>query len=529
MGTRGMAELIRRRRGASLAAIAVSAAALWASMPPVGVGWLAWIALAPAAIVTLAAEGHMRRLAIPLLFAVYLELLLIPALPFGIAEGQWGDPALPVLIGDSPVIAVAVAAVPMFAAGLYAVGFGQPWGAKRLPPRIRLIATVLIPALAWAALEFVRLKLDPGAFWGPLFVSQADQPAGALGSLAGPLLITFAIVAVNYTIALAVLHRWKGAAAVAISAFAVIAGACSIGGDSTGSDASFAAAGSDITDEGRITVASVQPGYDTAEENRPELRFFRPGTYDLAALDMISDLGELTREAARQGAELVVWPEAALWVHPREDGQVRLALTVLSRATGASIVVPFFIRDRSQSAALVVTPANGLGPPRPKRRAMWFLGENAYDGEDVGEDPAWLGPMLGVDTQDTESARKLADGGATVLTSSTHDWRQLAAVHRSFARLSAGAAGLPLVRADWRYGSAVYDADGNVLADAGKHLTRTVVLADIEPGSGGTPYDSLGDAFGWITLLGAVGAWVLSRLPDRPRNRDQRRARSSPA
>jgi len=227
----------------------------------------------------------------------------------------------------------------------------------------------------------------------------------------------------------------------------------------------------------------VQPGYDTAEEGRRGLRHFAPGTYDLAALDMIRDLGGLTRAAAERGAELVVWPEAALWVNPRVDSRVRPALRRLATQTDAAIVVPFFLPERAQGATVLATPGGALSPTQPKQRPMWFLGEdggNRREPTPVRAPGGLLGTLLGVDDQDPASGRRLAGSGATVLATSTHDWEQLAVHHRAHARLHALATGAPLVRADWRYGSAIYDRDGRQVASAPGAKRRVVLSAQAE-------------------------------------------------
>ena len=75
--------------GALVPAAVVSAILLWLSSRSGAAGWIAWVALVPAAAVALRARTRrFRRMTIPLTFAVYLELLLVPALPFGIAEGR---------------------------------------------------------------------------------------------------------------------------------------------------------------------------------------------------------------------------------------------------------------------------------------------------------------------------------------------------------------------------------------------------------------------------------------------------------
>jgi apolipoprotein N-acyltransferase len=193
----------RHRRTWIAIAAGLGSGALLAAAAPGGLsGWIAWVALAPAAAVALAWRGTSAgRLAVPLAYGIYLELLLIPALPFGIASGQWGE-APPVMIGDSPVVFVALIAVPAFAWLLYAIRFGEPWGTDRVVRRLSPIAAVAIPASAFAALDFVRISLDPGAAWGPLFLSQHGGDSAALATLGGPWLVSFAIAASGYAIAL---------------------------------------------------------------------------------------------------------------------------------------------------------------------------------------------------------------------------------------------------------------------------------------------------------------------------------------
>ena len=273
-----------------MAAALLSALLLWISAPPIAAGWLAWVALVPvAAVVLRAPRSRSARLAVPLVYAVYLELLLVPALPFGLTDGQWGDPAIPVLIGGSPVLAVALLGIPLVGAVLWAIRFGEPWGGSRLRGGWATVAAIATPALAWAALDFARSNLDPGGLWGPLFLSQAGEPTAALAALAGPLALTLAIVAVNYGLALALVRRrpLPALVPVSVSLAAVV----------------LATWTSEPAAQGtRVTVAAIQPGYDTAEEDRWVLRRFEPDTWDLSALDLVRNLGELTRRAAGAGA-----------------------------------------------------------------------------------------------------------------------------------------------------------------------------------------------------------------------------------
>ena len=443
-----------------------------------------------------------------------MELLLVSALPFGLAHRQWGDPVLPIMVGDSPVLFVALVVVPLFGLLLYALRFPQPLPLPSSSPALAAAASVLIPALAWTALDLVRTKFDPGGLWGPLFLSQHDTAAARLASLGGPWLVTFALVAVAYAAAL-VLVRARGAVRVVPAALALTVGLVALPlAAATGAPAS-----------GTIAVAAVQPGYDTAEFDRPVLRYLRVETRDheRASLDLIGDLAPLTREAADRGAAVTVWPEATVWVDPNENAAVRQALVRLARETDLVIVVPYFIRSRAEGAAVAVLPDGAITEPQPKQRPMWFLGEkggNRAVVRPVETGLARLGTLLGVDNQDPASPRTLAVRGASVISSSTHDWAQLAPQQQAFAQVHAAALDVPLVRADWRYGSAVFDAGGRKRADAGREKRRAVVVADVAARAAPTAYGRVGDAFGWL----AVGAVVAATVGGWWRRRVRRRA-----
>lgn len=472
------------------AGAASSAVLLWLASPAVGHGWLAWPALVPVAAASIALAGtRAGRAAVPLAYALYLESQLVPALPFGIAEGQWGEPPLPLLVGDSPVVPAALVGVPLFALLLYALRFPQPL------PRPGPSAAVLVPAVLWTALDVVRVKLDPSGLWGPLFLTQHDLAPASLAALAGPWLLTFLVVAGGWALA-ALLLRSRGAVAPAV-AVVLLAAALALAAAGTRAGLGRAPVG----------VGVVQPGYDTAEhgEYAPP-RFFAPGSRDLerATLDLVADLAGPTREAVAQGAQLVVWPEAVAWVHPVENERVRSALSELARETGAAIVVPFFLTPRSGVVAFT-----GVGEPtpvRPKRRPMWFLGEGTLEvgpgSKDLG--PARVGTLLGVDNQDPDSARALSRLAADLLASATHDWRELAPQQRAYSQLHAAALRMPLARADWRFGSAIWDGDGSLLVSAPPERARGAFVAFVHPAPGPTPYERAGDVLGWASVLAAL-------------------------
>lgn len=498
----------------AVAAALASGVLLWLASPAGGLGWLAWLAPAPAAAVALAdPRGRAGRLAPPLAYAVALELLLVPALPFGLTNGQYGDLPPPLIIGGSPMLFVALVLVPAGALLLWGARFGQPWlaGSTRWAP----LMLVALPAAGWAALDFLRVKADPGAFWGPLSLTQHDLPTASLATLAGPAGASFAIALVGYALAFALVRRTRGGALGAATVVAAVA-AAALAGDAARGDGGPT-----------VTVAAVQPGHDTAEDDHPPFRRFEPGSYALAATDVIAYLTPPTEQAAARGAELVAWPEAIAYVDPTQVEPARSQLTRLARRTGTTIVAPFFIRERRQGAAVVVSPDGEISEPLPKQRPKWYWDEdggNRVDPRPVHVGGIGIGTLLGVDNQDPSVARRLAEAGADVLVSSTHDWRALATPQRAFARIAAAATGLPLVRADWRYGSGIVDHDGTDVAMPGTERAPRVVVGDVRAGSGSTPYVAAGDAFGWLCLAIAIPLWLAVPLVA-----IRRRARRPPA
>jgi apolipoprotein N-acyltransferase len=344
--------------------------------------------------------------------------------------------------------------------------------------------------------------------WGPLFLTQAETPAGGLAAIAGPWAITFAIVAVNYSLALAFVRRRAVVALPAIGTVgaAVVLAALAWSPDGGGQ---------------RLRVAAIQPGYDTADEELTVLRRFEPETWDLAALDLVADMAPIARAAGEQGARVIAFPEASIYVDPRSEPAVLSRLRRLARTTAATLVVPYFLPDPDRGAAIAITPTGAVSEPRPKQRPMWFLGESSVEAEPLPVEAGALriGTLLGIDVIETRIAAELADRGADLLISSTHDFPGSTPSHRAYARLAARAAGVALVRADWRYGSAAYTAGGEDAADAGEETRRTAVVADLPRATVATPYRVLGDIPAWTVLAVAAAAWILTAASRRGRNR----------
>lgn len=510
--------MIAGRYRASVIAALASAGLLWAASPAVGLGALAWIALAPAAAAAIALPGRPGRLAVPLALAIFMETQLVPALPFGLAEGQWGDVPAPLMIDDSPVIAVALVAIPLYAFLLYLLPLhprpeqgGSSVGGWRLIGKVREsgVLVVVLPALILAAVELVRSAYGPGGLWGGLALTQAGSVGAAPAAIAGPSLVALLIVAVNYSLALAFVRRrpkpalWAGGAAVAAMALGALA--------------------TPNPGPGSIRVAAIQPGYDTAEEEPAALRRWQPGSYRLAAVDVVGDLAGPTEAAARDGAELVVWPEATAFVEPADHAIVGRLAGRLAQANEVAIVYPYFDYDRSRSGVRIARSDGSLSGPRPKNRPMWFLGERTIEAEPglLTAGGVEVGVLLGVDAQDAGVAAGLVGDGADLIVSATHDWEQMATQQLAQAQLTATATGAPISRADWRYSSALIDRKGDPQSVAAEGKRRETLVADLAT-AGPTPYANVGNGPAWIVTAALVLFLIGSRATKRRRARAER-------
>ena len=129
------------------------------------------------------------------------------------------------LVADTPAPLVAVFVLPLFGLLLYAVGFGLPGPAARLPGRLGAVGAVAAPAVVWTALELVEIRAAPGGWWATAATSQEGRFTAGLAAWGGHYALTLAIVAVNYAIALALVRRTRGAAAGAVLLAAAVAAA----------------------------------------------------------------------------------------------------------------------------------------------------------------------------------------------------------------------------------------------------------------------------------------------------------------
>jgi apolipoprotein N-acyltransferase len=383
--------------------------------------------------------------------------------------------------------------------------------AVALRPKVGELATAGIVASGWVGLEVVRGVVPFPFPWGTLSAAHANAPfAAPIARLVGAHGLGLLAACAAAALALAASRRRGGLPALAVVAALVavawLAGASVGGGD----------------DAPTVRAAVVQ-----ASASR-----------DAAAADELVAYEALTREAARGGARLVVWPESA--VSYRIDGRAwyRARVEGLARALGVDIVLTSVTTDdegRLYNSAALVRADTGMAGLAPKRQLVPFgeylplrfllgsmpaIAAEAGDFTPGGEArvlPArqgTIGALVCYESIFPGSSLDLVAAGADVLTVMTNDswfgWTSGPEQHLEHGRLRAAEAGAPLLRAAHSGLSVIVDRRGRELGRL-ELGGRGVLVADVRPG-GDAPGLHVGAWIGRACATLLIAAWIAALL-----------------
>lgn len=426
-------------------------------------------------------------------------------------------------VGMDNAASVAVIAAGWFGLPLLqAVPGGLMLLAFRLLHKVRSFekAPLLRPfvfASLWVVFEWSSTLGWTGVPWGRLCLGQSEVlPILQSASLFGSYFVTWLLVLVNALLAYALLHHRRALACgiVAASLFFtnLLYGVIAL---------------SQPIEEGResVRVAVIQGNINSHDK------------WSSNSSQMIRDIyGGYTRDAAEEGASLVIWPETTIPFTLTEPSTMGRFVSELAKECGLTMIVGAFHEDDEgalYNALFLITPDGRIHEGVYAKRHLVPFGEyvpmrdvimalipplanvSALDGDlTPGADSAlfdtdWgrIGSLICFDSiYEQLTADSVRDGAELMVLSSNDSWFfDSAAVyqHQVQAQLRAIENGRYLARAGNTGVSSVISPKGEILEWIDP-LVEGYAVTDVQMLQGHTLYTSIGNLFVFLCALCAV-------------------------
>lgn len=479
------------------------------------IGFLQWISIIPASYALISsAENEALRLRRlygmgVLFFAVYYAVSF-----------HWFFYMYPLdFAGLSNAASLAVVVVACFGLGLFqAVQSGLAFLLFGIVSRTEAVRKhkLIMPFLAaslWVIFEWWQTVGWWGVPWARLPLGQIDSTVLVRGSaLLGSYFVTFIIVSVNFCLAL--FTRYKGKEKICVS-LALILFSLNL---ALGLTVSLS-----YKDGGEtVRVAAIQGNVPSGEKWDGNSK---PKTVKIYK--------ELTAQAAKDGAKLVVWPETALPYVLFDSRDLCEFVCDLAKDNDVTIIVSAFTKDEESglryNSIIEVKPDGTFGetvyskqrlvpfgefvPMRsfvtfifPPLANIGMLEDDLLAGEDsvvLESDVGRIGCGICFDSIYEGLISDSVRNGAEIIAISTNDsWFSDSAaldMHNAQARLRAIENGRYIVRSANTGISSVIDPLGNVKEELGA-LERGYVISDVTAIEQSTLYSVIGNLFVYICM-----------------------------
>ncbi|WP_173200953.1 apolipoprotein N-acyltransferase [Geobacter sp. SVR] len=481
------------------------------SFPNVGLSFLAWIALIPLLI---ALEGSSLRTAFRIGFTCGLSAYAVILYWINIVITHYGH--LP-WVASVPLYVLLMAWLAMF--------FGLATLVARAGERIGIKTAFSLP-VAWVAGDFIRTFLLSGFPWAMLGHSQyRTLPLIQIADITGVFGITLIIVLANV-----VLYRVLRAIAGAGVPYPVKSALVLL----------------------CLLIATLLYGFSRL--NLPEARDVKPLRVALIQGNIAQDVKwnpafqeqtlvsyeRLTREALKNGADLVVWPESALPFFFQDELRQAERIRGLARELSTTLLVgspAHELRNGKRTflnSAFVISPKGDtigrsdkmhlvpFGEFVPLGRFFPFISKlvvgigDFSPGERVTPLPVndtQVGTLVCFEGIFPELARDYVRAGARILVNITNDaWFGRSSApyqHLSIAVFRAVETRTPLLRAANTGVTAIIDHNGHIrtMTPLFEEAYRT---GEIHPGTGDSLYLRMGDALAWLCVAASAGIAALA-------------------
>ncbi|MGE0446911.1 MAG: apolipoprotein N-acyltransferase [Vicinamibacterales bacterium] len=295
----------------------ISGALLALSFPRYGTPAFAWIALVPLLVAISGWRGRPGPLpgvapsrAFGYGLAAGLVYFIGTIYWTGTVVATFGGLATPIAVFAMLLLALYMALYPALTAVLTA----------RMVARLGAAGLLVAPA-AWMGTEYLRGVLFGGFPWVPLGNSQVTMlPVAQLASLLGVYGLSALVATINALIAYAVLVRGRGQVTAIASGVVLLAAIAGWG--------TWRIAGGELLRSGTPVRVGLLQGNIAQEDKWNPAEARRIFTTYIA----------MTRDAARRGAEFVLWPESSTPFMFEEHAEGGETIRALTRETGVPLL-----------------------------------------------------------------------------------------------------------------------------------------------------------------------------------------------
>ncbi len=491
-------------------------------------GALEWVSLVPALVVFFSQAADES---VPLKRLYCQGLIFFYA--FSLVVFHWFFYMYPLeFVGVTPPVAMVIVLVATLGLSALQTAFAAllplllgVMSRGRIVKRYPMLQVVIVAAL-WCVREWAQTLNWTGVPWGRLSLGQASMPimlqtARWLGSY----IVTFVVVLVNACIAYAWLHadRRRLCALIGVGVFTLqtVLGGVILLGDANHQTGKT------------VRVAALQGNIDVEDK------------WDASPLDCYEIYYALTEQAAREGADVIVWPETAVPADLTTYAVGMLQLSDLAREYGVTLLLGTFVTasDTEDYNAVLWIDETGVLQQDfyAKRRPVPFgeyvplrslfevicpplvnlprMESTTLPGRDsrvFDTDDGHIGSLICFDSIYELLALDSVRDGAELLCISTNDawFFDSAAVHmhNAQAKLRAIETGRYVVRA-------ANTGISSVITPTGSEVTRLdaleegIVTAEVELRTDTTLYARVGNV--WVYLcLGACALLLCERVAD---------------
>ncbi len=484
------------------------------------IGFIQWISLIPMALVLweISKQREISLGKIYLFGLVFFESYFVVVF-------HWFSAMYPLeFIGVSKPVAAFIVLLACFGvsfveAALYSLVFVAFAVIKRLKLLQGSSSVFIMPFVAaslWVIFEWIQTLSWWGVPWGRLCLGQINAPV-LLGSasLFGSYFITFVIVAVNFLFAYAVFAEQNRKRAI-------VCAVCAIGLFGLNLTLGVASNVTHKDGERTIRIAAVQG-------NNPNGEKWLPQTFG----KMMETHTRLTREAAQEGADIVLWSETAFPYEFFDTYELITPVTELAKETGVTILISAFTESEDPEKLYVslieVRPDGTYGDVEYHKQRLVPFGEfvpmrelltviipplaeiSMLDNDiAVGNESsvmhtqhAKIGVGICYDSIFEEILRRSVNNGAEVLVVTTNDsWfgtSAALAMHNSQSQLRAIENGRYVVRCANTGISSIISPKGEIIESL-PAAVEGYIINDVHLNTHNTLYSLIGNAFVYICM-----------------------------